>query len=170
IARRLARKRRKQGDHRVAVGAVAGAAGFGFALAGGEIGVRSGGEDEEKQKGRPGGGLPGLHISGQREYYDAVAALEVDLRISARGNGDVLFVLHHIGHRRRVDAGSGLVLPQQASGRRIQSLEKAVALAEEHQTSGGGERAADQGLLSVVLPRDFAGIDIDGREPPPLLL
>src|SRR6266581_5057351 len=170
IARGLARKRRKQGDHRVAVGAMAGAAGLGFALAGGEIGVRSGGEDEEKQKGRPGGSLPGLHISGQREYDDAVAALEVDLRISARGNGDVLLVLHHVGHRRRVDAGSGLVLPQQASGRGVQRLEKAVAFAEEHQTPGGGERAADQGLLGVVLPRHLAGIDVDRGEPSPLLL
>src|SRR5438034_6067898 len=143
----LARQHRKLGDRRVAVGAVAGAAGLSFAFAGAEIGVRGVEENEEKQKGRPGGGLPGLHISGQREYYDAVAALEVELRISARGDGDVLFVLHHIGHRRRVDAGSCLVLPQQASGLRVHRLKKTVAFAEEHQTPGGGERAADQGLL-----------------------
>src|SRR5205807_531736 len=67
----LGRERGRLGARRVAVGAVAGAASLGLALAGGEIGVRSGGEAEEKQKGRPGGGLPGLHISGQREYYDA---------------------------------------------------------------------------------------------------
>src|SRR5213594_2355996 len=75
IAGGLARQHRKLGDRRVAVGAVAGAAGLGFALAGGEIGVRSGGEDEEKQKGRPAGGLSSLHTSGQGEYDHAVAAL-----------------------------------------------------------------------------------------------
>src|SRR5258706_10822768 len=44
------------------------------------------------------------------------------------------------------------------------------SLAEEHQAPGGGERAADQGLLGVVLPRDLAGIDVDRREAAPLLL
>src|SRR5439155_1454435 len=119
---------------------------------------------------RPGGGLPGLHISGQREYYDAVAALEVELRISARGDGDVLFAPHHVGHRRRVDAGAGLVLPQQVTGRRVQRLEEPVALAEEHDTPGSGKGAADQGLLGVVLPSHLAGIDVDRREASPLLL
>src|SRR5882762_3492295 len=57
IAGGLARERRKLGDHRVAVGAMAGAAGFGLALASREIGVRGVEQSEEKQKGRPAGGL-----------------------------------------------------------------------------------------------------------------
>src|SRR6266581_92757 len=170
IAGGLAREHRKLAGRRVAVGAMAGGAGRGLALPRRGVGVRGVKEDEEKQKGRPGGGLSDLHVSGQGEYDHAVAALEVNLRISAGGNGDVLFALHRVGHRRRVDAGSGLVLPQQASGRRVQRLEKAVALAEEHQTPGGGERAADQGLLGVVLPRHLARVDIDGRKASPLLL
>src|SRR5258706_8146732 len=170
IAGGLACEHRKLGDRRVAVGAMAGAAGFGLALSSLEIGVRGVEENEEKQKGRPAGGLSSLHTSGQGEYDHAVAALEVELRISTRGDDDVLFVLHHIRHRRRVDAGSCLVLPQQVSGRRVERLEEPVALAEEHQAPGGGERAADQGLLGVVLPRDLAGIDVDRREAAPLLL
>src|SRR6266853_1250384 len=170
IAGGLAGEDRKLAARRVAVGAVTGRARPGLALPRRRIGVRSVEENEEKQKGRPAGGLPGLHTSGQSEYDHAVAALEVDLRISARGDGDVLFVLHHVGDGRRVDAGSGLVLPQQASGLRVERLEEPVALAEEHQAPGRGERPSDQGLLGVVLPRDLAGIDVDRREPAPLLL
>src|SRR5437660_5492384 len=47
----LARQHRKLGDRRVAVGAMAGAAGLGLALAGGEIGVRRRNEGEEKSRG-----------------------------------------------------------------------------------------------------------------------
>src|SRR6267143_730481 len=82
IAGGLACEHRKLGDRRVAVGAMAGAAGFGLALSSLEIGVRGVEENEEKQKGRPAGGLSSLHISGQGEYDHAVAALEVELRIS----------------------------------------------------------------------------------------
>src|SRR5436309_7590521 len=48
IAGGLAREHRKLGDHRVAVGAMAGGAGFGLAPAGGEIGVRRRQESEEE--------------------------------------------------------------------------------------------------------------------------
>ena len=51
IAGGLAREHRKLGDHRVAVGAMAGGAGFGLALAGGEIGVRRRQESEEEAQG-----------------------------------------------------------------------------------------------------------------------
>src|SRR6266478_6194998 len=169
VAGCLAGEDRELAARRIAVRTVAGGARRGLALPRRGVGVCGVKDDEEKQKGRPAGGLSGVHVSGQGEYDDAVAALEIDLRISARGNGDVLFALHRVGHRRRVDSGSGLVLPQQASGRRVKRFEEPVAFAEEHQTSGGGERAADQGLLGVVLPRHLARIDVDGREPAPLL-
>src|SRR6266853_425178 len=51
IAGGLAREHRKLGDRRVAVGAMARGAGFGLALAGGEIGVRRRQEREEKSQG-----------------------------------------------------------------------------------------------------------------------
>jgi len=99
---------------------MAGGAGRGLALPRRGVGVGGVKEDEEKQKGRPGGGLSGPHVSGQGEHHHAVAALEIDLRISARGNGDVLFALHRVGHRRRVDAGfrPGTVPQQGLPGRR----------------------------------------------------
>src|SRR5712692_4100042 len=118
----------------------------------------------------PSGGLRGSRGSGQGEYHHAVAALEVDLGIAARRDGDVLLALHRVGHRGQIDAGPGLVLPQQLSALGVQGLEQAVALAEEHQSPGGGERAADERLLGVVLPRDLAGVDVDRREASPLLL
>src|SRR2546427_4201383 len=52
IAGGLAREHRKLGDHRVAVGAMAGGAGLRLALARGEIGVRRREESEEKGQGK----------------------------------------------------------------------------------------------------------------------
>src|SRR5712691_7794929 len=79
IAGGLAGEDRKLAARRVAVGAVTSRARPGFGLPRRRIGVRGVEENEEKQKGRPAGGLSSLHASGQREHDDAVAALEVDL-------------------------------------------------------------------------------------------
>ena len=61
-------------------------------------------------------------------------------------------------------------LPELLAGARVERLEPAVALAVEHEVAGRGEHAADQRLRRLRLPRDLAGVEVDGDEPAPLLL
>src|SRR5262245_11516105 len=72
--------------------------------------------------------------------------------------------------RPRVRAGSAVDAPEPLAGLRVERVEVAVALAEEIEAAGGGEPAADQRLLGVVLPRDLARVDVDRRHAAPLLL
>ena len=53
---------------------------------------------------------------------------------------------------------------------RVEGLEPAVAFAVEDEVAGRGEHAADQRLRCLELPRDLAGVEVDGDEPAPLLL
>src|SRR5712691_5845404 len=96
----------------------------------------------------------------EREDKHAIAAFEVDLRVAAAAHRDILLAAHHVGNRLRVGAGAAIEAPQLLAGRRVERVEAAVALAEEEQPARGGQAAADQRLLGIVLPGDLAGVDI----------
>src|SRR2546422_5787819 len=106
----------------------------------------------------------------EREDNHAIAALEVDLRVAAAAHGDILLAADHVGDRLRVGAGAAVEAPQLLAGRRVERVEAAVTLTEEEQAARGGQAAADQRLLGIVLPGHLAGVDIDGRDAAPLLL
>src|SRR5665213_3301437 len=88
----------------------------------------------------------------EREHEDAVAALEIELRVAAGGDGDVLLAVDGIRHRRRIDAGAAIVLPQLVAVLRIERLEPAVALAVEHEPPCRSQHAADQRLGRLHAP------------------
>src|SRR5665213_3074746 len=106
----------------------------------------------------------------EREHEDAVAALEIELRVAAGGYGDVLLAVDGIRHRRRIDAGAAIVLPQLVAVLRIERLEPAVALAVEHEPPCRSQHAADQRLGRLHAPGNLAGVEVDRDQTPPLLL
>src|SRR5690349_23686158 len=67
----------------------------------------------------------------QREHEQAVAALEVELRVTARRYRDVLLAVDHVRHRWRIRAGTDVELPQLLAGARVERPEPAVAFAVE---------------------------------------
>ena len=99
-----------------------------------------------------------------RKGDDVVAALEVDLRVSARTDDNVLLAVDRVGGRRRVDAGSGKERPQDLAALGVIGPEPAVALAGEHETAGRGERAAHHRQRRLHLPLDLAGVVVDGGD------
>src|SRR5664279_1824792 len=82
--------------------------------------------------------------SRQGEHEHGVAALEVELRVAARRDRDVLLAADHVRDGGRVDAGAGLVLPELLAGLGVEGAEEAVAFAVEDQVARGREDAADQ--------------------------
>src|SRR6185437_11925921 len=115
---------------------------------------------------------PGLMIRGKRpkqsglrsvgrEGDDAVSALVVELGVAARADDDVLLAVDHVGRGRRVHARARLELPELFAVRRVVGLERAIALAREHEAAGGGEDAADHRLRRLHLPGDLAGVVVD---------
>src|SRR5262249_50726241 len=69
----------------------------------------------------------------EREGDDVVAAAEVDLRVTACADHDVLLAADRIARRRSVDAGSGAEAPQLLAVPGIIGRELAVAFACEYQ-------------------------------------
>ena len=106
-------------------------------------------------------------IDGKRD--DVVAALEVDLGISASANDDVLLAVERIGSGRSVDAGTGKERPQDVAALRIVGAEPAVAFTSEHETAGGRQGAAHHGQRRLLLPGDLAGVVVDGGDVAPAL-
>src|SRR6516165_4006898 len=104
-----------------------------------------------------------------REGNDAVASLIVELDVAAGTHDDVLLALHRVGRRRCVDARSSLELPQCGSSLGIISLELAIALTGEDQSTGGGENTADHWLRGLHLPSDLTRVIVDGGNVAPLL-
>src|SRR5512147_2547807 len=90
-----------------------------------------------------------LSIDGKRD--DVVAALEVDLGISASADDDVLLAVDGVGGWRSVDAGAGKERPQYVAALRIVSAEPAVPFTGEHEPSGSGERAAHHRQRRLLL-------------------
>src|SRR5262249_15337819 len=103
-----------------------------------------------------------LSIDGKGD--DVVAALEVDLDVTASADDDVLLAVDGVGSRRRIDAGAGKERPQHVTGLGIVGAEPAVALTGEHEAAGSGERAAHQRYRRLLLPCDLAGVVIDGGD------
>src|SRR5581483_11380885 len=104
----------------------------------------------------------------ERKHEHAVAALEVDLRVSTRRYGNVLLALDGVRHRGRIHAGAALELPQYFAGLGIVGFEPAVAFAVEDKPARRCQHAADQGLRSLHSPRDLAGIYVNRDQPSPL--
>src|SRR6185369_12404208 len=73
------------------------------------------------------GALPA--VEGEDEHR--VTPLEVELRVAARGDCDVLASAHRVAHGRCVHARAALEAPQLLAGLRIEGLECAVAFAVE---------------------------------------
>src|SRR3954471_5465952 len=107
---------------------------------------------------------------GQAEDQDAVAALEVELRVAAAAHRHVLLLADLIRDGLGIRAGAAVEAPQLLAGLRIERVEAAVALAEEEQAARGGEAATDERLRGVVFPDHLAGIDIHSGDATPLLL
>src|ERR1700682_1659599 len=108
--------------------------------------------------------------SGQREHDHGITAFVVKLRIAAGRHGNVLLAVNGVGYRRRVHAGTALEFPELLARRCIECAEQPVSFAIEYKSPGSDEHAADQRLLSLVIPRDLAGIDIDRGQLAPLRL
>src|SRR6476619_7882599 len=101
-------------------------------------------------------------IDGERD--DVVAALEVDLGVSAGSDDDVLLAVDGVGGRRRIDAGAREERPQDVAGFRIVGAEPAIAFTGEHEATGSGQRATQHGQRRLFLPGDLAGVVIDGGD------
>src|SRR6202158_278869 len=98
----------------------------------------------------------------EREGDNIVAAVKVDLGITARADHHILLAAHHVGGRWRIDARTGAEVPQFLAVGRIVGRELAVALTRENKTARGGQNAADHRLWRLDLPFDLAGVVIDG--------
>src|SRR3984893_10266343 len=96
------------------------------------------------------------------EGDNVVAAVKVDLGVTARADHYILLAACHVGGGWRIDAGSGMEAPQFLAGGRIVGRELAVALPREDKTTRGGENAADHRLRRLHLPFDLAGVVVDG--------
>src|SRR6195952_2159594 len=97
----------------------------------------------------------------EREGDDVVAAAEIDLRIAARADHDILLAANHVCRGRRIDASPGAEVPQLLAVRRIVGGKLAVAFAGENKTARGGENTADHRFRRLHLPFDLAGVVIN---------
>src|SRR5581483_1163749 len=104
----------------------------------------------------------------ERKHEHAVAALEVDLRVSTRRYGNVLLSLDGVRHRGRIHSAAALELPQYFSGLGLVGFEPPAAFAVEDKAARRGQHAAAQGLRSLHSPRDRAGIYVNRDQPSPL--
>src|SRR4030088_625270 len=96
------------------------------------------------------------------EGDNVVAAVKVDLGVTARADHDILLAACHVRGGRCIDAGSGMEAPQFLAGGRIVGRELAVALTRENKTTCGGEKGADHRLWRLHLPFDLAGVVVNG--------
>src|ERR1700722_14178477 len=101
------------------------------------------------------------HALVERKRDDAVAALGVDLHVAAGADDDILLAVYRGGGGRRIDAGTGLELPQDATAIRIIGLEPAIGFACEHHAAGRGQNAADHRLRRLHLTVDVDGVVVD---------
>src|SRR5512145_1788320 len=97
-----------------------------------------------------------MRISVDGERDDVVAALEVDLRVSTGADDDVLLAVHRIGSWRGIDARACEEGPQNIAALRVVGAEPTVTFTSEHETAGGGQRAAHHGQRRLLLPGDLA--------------
>ena len=86
------------------------------------------------------------------------------LEVAASGDRDILLAIHLVRDGWSVHAGAEVITPNTLAGAGIESVEPAVAFAHEHEVSGRCQSAADQRLRGLVLPGDFARLDIERDE------
>src|SRR6266851_6201901 len=103
----------------------------------------------------------------QREHPQRVAAREVQLEITARGEGHVLLPVKLVSDGWGIGAGAGLELPQAVARLGIVGIEITVTFASEDQAASGRQRAADAHLIGTRLPRLAVSAHVDGRDVAP---
>src|ERR1700745_2203634 len=104
------------------------------------------------------------------ESDDVVAALEVDLDVTARADQDILLAAQRVAGGRRIDARPGVEAPQFLAGGRVVGRKLDVAFSRESKATRGGENAADHRLRRLHLPFDLASVVVDGGDVARLLL
>src|SRR3954453_19925050 len=92
-----------------------------------------------------------------RERDDVVAALIVELGVTARPDHDILLGPNHVARWWRVHTGAGAKAPQLFAVGGVVGSELAIAFSGEHQAPGGGENASNHRLGRLDLPLDLAG-------------
>src|ERR1700757_4243242 len=134
--------------------------------------VRSGKSQQKRGRNRPRScdhnTTPASSID--RESDDVVAALEVDLDVTARADHDILLAAQRVAGGRRIDARPGAEAPQFLAGGRVVGRKLAVAFPRENKATRGGENAADHRLRRLHLPFDLASVVVDGGDVARLLL
>src|SRR5437016_7565307 len=105
-----------------------------------------------------------LTRSVERKCDNVIAAVKVDLGVAARTDHDVLLAIHYVRGGRRINAGTGVEIPQLLAVGRIIGRELAVAFAGENKSAGGGKNAADHRLRRLDLPFELDGVVVDGRD------
>src|SRR5215467_6106142 len=86
--------------------------------------------------------------------------------VRAARDGDVLFVVEHVGHRRGAPEVIGGETPEEFAGGGVDRGEFVAVGAEEEEASGRGEDAAASGGRAGLreFPGDPAGVNIDGAQ------
>src|SRR3954466_3444084 len=105
-----------------------------------------------------------------RERDDVVAALIVELGVTARPDHNILLGPNHVARWWRVHTGAGAEAPQLFAVGGVVGSELAIAFSGEHQAPGGGENASNHRLGRLDLPLDLAGVVVHRRDVTRLLL
>src|ERR1700678_3223612 len=101
----------------------------------------------------------GFWLVGQAECND----------IRSHGDSDILFMVEHVRHRRRMRRLAGLKAPEWLTGLSIRGGKRAVVRSVKNHAPGGAENAAHAIRSASLgkLPHCLAGLNVECAQDPP---
>ena len=100
---------------------------------------------------------------GQMPHLRRARELVLGVPEQAGGNRDILLAVDRIGHRRRIEAGADIDLPQLLERLVVERHDRAVEQRRDHDAAGGREHAGGVRIRQVLARTCFIGRGVDQR-------